>query len=278
MDDENDQEHPDELAVLRMIVEAHAQPDPNSGTREPIYYIEHFNKVSHHAISGEQPYVDDALVHELHVKNLISINYSGPNTQQLTPTQFGRETIERLNRVSADATADVAQVVQAFHRQAAQANPMAWPAIRPVLEALRDYWQASGYPAHGIGFAPIVQALPDEAANVFGATLRALSEGGYLSTGALRLGATLDDGTTVHFPLEAELTEKARSVLDGWPGATPTELVENLLAVLAFAAENEPDPERRGRLERFLSAAGEVGVSVGSEVMAKVITGGMGLG
>jgi hypothetical protein len=76
-------------------------------------------------------------------------------------------------------------------------------------------------------------------------------------------------------PGEVTITEKARTVLDGWPGAAPEELVENLLAVLAVAAADEQDPARKRRLESLASTIKEIGVSVTSDVIAKVLTGGM---
>jgi hypothetical protein len=51
--------------------------------------------------------------------------------------------------------------------------------------------------------------------------------------------------------------------------------VENLLAVISVAAQEEADPTRKRRLEKFGDAIREVGVSISSEVLAKVITGGM---
>jgi hypothetical protein len=71
------------------------------------------------------------------------------------------------------------------------------------------------------------------------------------------------------------VTEKAHAILDGWPGAAPEEVVQNLLAVIAVAAAGEPDPTRKGRLEKLGAAIGEVGVSITSEVIAKVLTGGV---
>jgi hypothetical protein len=65
------------------------------------------------------------------------------------------------------------------------------------------------------------------------------------------------------------------AVLDGWPGAAPAELVENLLAVLIEQAQGEADVTRKRRLERLIEAVKELGVSTASEVISKVITGGM---
>jgi hypothetical protein len=88
----------------------------------------------------------------------------------------------------------------------------------------------------------------------------------------VHVSVTPDDGRVFRAPIEVTLTDKTRAILDGWPGATPNEFVENLLAVLTFAAVNEGDPERRGRLEGLLVAIKEVGVSLTSEVLAKVFT------
>jgi tellurite resistance protein len=73
---------------------------------------------------------------------------------------------------------------------------------------------------------------------------------------------------------ELVLTERALEVLDGWPGAAPEDLVENLLAVLVAEAKDETDPARKRKLETLIDSVREVGVAITSEVLAKVLTGG----
>jgi hypothetical protein len=142
-------------------VEAHAQPEPGTGTREPIYYIEHHHKVMHHAILDDQPYIDDALVDTLQTKGLISIDYGGSHTLRLTPTDLGRETVRRIDRSTAPSTTAIEPLVAAFGDQALSSNPMAWPSIRPVLEALRDYWHACGYPPDGVVLSVIANEMSE---------------------------------------------------------------------------------------------------------------------
>jgi hypothetical protein len=145
-------------------------------------------------------------------------------------------------------------------------NQFAWPAVRPVLQALSGYWAAGGFSPHGIQLPSLLAACPSGREALFAATIRALIEGEYLSQ-----AGTLSAN---HLPAEVELTDRARAVLDGWPGAEPSDLAENLLAVLAERAEHEPDPTQKLRLQQLLSTMKELGISVTSEVLAKVITGG----
>lgn len=85
-----------------------------------------------------------------------------------------------------------------------------------------------------------------------------------------------DEGVTLgQLPGEVVLTDKAYEILDGWPGAAPEELVENLLAVIASTAASEPDPSRKRRLETLGATIRETGVAITSEVIAKVLLGGM---
>lgn len=122
---------------------------------------------------------------------------------------------------------------------------------------------------------PIANEIPDEAAPIFAATIRSLTSGGYLARGELGGIIVTDDGRQIAFPGEVALTEKAHAILDGWPGAAPSELVENLLAILTSAAAEESDPVRKTRLESLASAIKDVGLAVTSDVIAKVITGGI---
>jgi hypothetical protein len=268
---------PNELELLRAFVVAHAQPDPRSGTREPIMYLPFRGRMQHHGLPAEPPEVDDAVIQEMQGHGLISIDYR-ENSWLITPTPHGRALVAAHDRSLHDEPlADRDAIVDAVELQLGASNPLAWPAVRPVLDALRSYWQQGGYPEHGIPLKPVAAALPDEVTPVFAATMRALVDGDYLEDSfvLLRGQAHLVDGRVISFPLEVTLTEKTRAILDGWPGAAPSELVENLLAVLASAAADEQDPARKGRLEALASALKDVGVSLASEVIAKVVTGGV---
>jgi hypothetical protein len=241
-------------------------------------YIRHIggSTLAHHALKESPAGVDEALLEEMHAKGLVSIDY-GQNNWTITPTEFGRNVVDEDRRINGvELLADTDALVEALSRQAQSANPLAWPAVRPVLAALRTYWQSSGFSRHGIPLPALLAALPDECGTVFAATVRALVNGGYLEpTGVLGGKVTDDDGRVTEIPGEVMVTEKAHKILDGWPGAAPEELVENLLAVLAVAAADEQDPARKRRLESLASTIREIGVSVTSEVIAKVLTGGM---
>src|SRR6185312_356952 len=159
-------------------------------------------------------------------------------------TREGREVIEQMRRVESDEpTADAGPIADAVAAQAAANNKLGWPAVRPVLLALRNYWEASGFARHGIQLGAVMGALPVENRTLFGATVRALVAGHYLEP-TTQLG-------TLDLPAEVEITDRARAVLDGWPGAGPEELFENLLAVLIAQEASEEDPERKSRLRQL---------------------------
>jgi hypothetical protein len=102
--------------------------------------------LSHHALGDEPPTVDDALMEEMHAKGLIDIDYRA-NNWNITPTPLGRQVVEEQERSRTDQPAgDVAVLTAAFARQSEASNPLAWPAVRPVLEALREQWKDAGYP------------------------------------------------------------------------------------------------------------------------------------
>jgi hypothetical protein len=272
---------PNELDVLSIFVAAHAKPDPRTGHRVPIWYHRSFGGggLVHHGFDREPPpEIDEALLEEMSGHGLITIDYREHNWN-LTPTPYGRQVVEERDRVQNQTPlADERPLVDAVSAQAAADNPLSWPAVRPVLLALRIYWQKSGFSPHGIALAPLAGALPDEQAPMFAATIRSLLKGEYLeSVGSLGTVLGTDDGSQIQLPGEVAITEKAHSILDGWPGAAPEELVENLLAVLVASAANETDPARKRRLETLASTIREVGVSITSEVIAKVLTGSLPL-
>jgi hypothetical protein len=267
-----------ELDVLRAFVAAHSQPHPNTGDREPIMYLRYMggSALQHHALEERPSGVDEALLEDMHAKGLISIDYREHNWN-ITPTAFGRGVVEESDRIeSREPVADVEPLLAAVSSQAKAENPLAWPAVRPVLGALRRYWQKGGFSQHGIQLLALRGALPDKHGALFAATIQALVDGGYLaSVGTLGSVITDEAGRVSRLPGEVAITEKAHTILDGWPGAAPEELAENLIAVIAAAAAEERDPARKRRLEKLGDAIREVGVSITSEVIAKVVTGGL---
>jgi hypothetical protein len=259
---------PDTIALLAALVHAHDQPT-GDGRREPILFVQLLGGpvLQHPGLTRETlPPYDEAALNELRAQGLISWTGSG-GSYQITPTPAGRNTVAALERIrNEEPVADLAPPLAAVAVQAGAANALAWPAVRPVLQSLSDYWASGGYSSHGIQLAALRSACPDERIGLLAATIRALVEGGYLeSVGGLEF---------LDMPAEAKLTDRARAVLDGWPGAEPADLVENLLAVLAERAQAEPDPSQKRRLQVVLDTLKELGVSVTSELLAKVITGG----
>jgi hypothetical protein len=260
---------PNSLALLAAIVKAHAVPVGQAGQREPIYCFK-TQGGSHlqHPSLKEIPDYDEAVIDELHAGGLVSVEYTGPGSTAITPTPQGRSTVDVYERTqSDDPVADTAPLLAAISAQADAANKLAWPAVRPVLSALRDYWIEGGFSIHGIQMRALLVACPEAHGALFIATIRALTKGGYLEpVSGVRMN---------NIPAEVALTDRARAVLDGWPGAEPKDLAENLLAVLAERADNESDPVRKRRLVQVGETVKELGMSLTSEVLAKVITGGM---
>ncbi|MEK6275535.1 MAG: hypothetical protein AABM30_09375 [Actinomycetota bacterium] len=259
----------DLLATLRAFVKAHAQPHPSTEDREPIFYFIHSGggTLQHHALDDPPPKVDEALLEEMRDLGVIDIDYS-QGTWKLTPTPEGRRTVEAQDRIeSRGPIADITPLAAAVSAQANSANKLAWPAVRPVLAELRSYWEAGGFSSHGIQLPALANVLPEEHQPLFSATVRSLVDGDYLRP--------TNDFSAFEMPAEVVLTTRAHTVLDGWPGAAPDELFENLVAVLAAAIASEPDPVRKKRLERLAGTIKEVGVEVTAEVVSKVLLGGV---
>jgi hypothetical protein len=260
---------PDLIAALRALVEAHPTPDPNTGDREPIYYFIHSGggTLQHHALADPGPKVDQALLEEMHLEGVLDIDYR-EHTWALTPTPQGRRLIEQHDRVEdREPVAEVEPIAEALVAQSVSANKLAWPAVRPVLAAIRAYWEAGGFSPYGVQVPALLEALPEEHLGLFGVTIRRLVEAGYLNeTPGLSANG---------IPAEVSITERAHTVLDGWPGAPPDELVQNLLAVLTAAIAEESDPARKTRLQRLAGTIREVGVDAAGEILVKVLMGGI---
>lgn len=260
---------PDPLAILRVLVEAHDQPHPRTGSREPIIFSRFIggSSIQHHGFAeGGKPDVDEAVLSEMQVSGWLDIDYTG-NSWCLVPTPEGRHLVEQHDRVnSSEPVADTAPLLAAVTAQTHASNKLGWPVVRPVLVALRDYWEAGGFSPYGIQLRALIELVPEEQDALFAATVRGLMTSDYLvSTTALGLDT---------LPAEVALTDKAHQALDGWPGAAPEDLVENLLAVLTTTAAAETDPAKKKRFQKLADGVRELGVATASEVIAKVVAGG----
>jgi hypothetical protein len=64
-------------------------------------------------------------------------------------------------------------------------------------------------------------------------------------------------------------------VVAGWPATTAEAAAGSLLAALEQAIDETDEPERRSKLERLRDVALDVGQNTLTEVMTRVITGGL---
>lgn len=259
----------DEIAILQALVEAHETPHPKTGAREPVMFLKMLggHHIQHHALDSDAVEdLDEALVEDFHSKGLVDVDYREHNLNIRT-TSLAASMVDEHERVTDDSpTADLDPIFAAIREQAAVENPLGWPAVRSTLLALRGYWQDSGYPEHGIRLGPILTGIPEHDVGLFRATVRALRTGDYLdSASQLQVGG---------LPGEMTLTARAHAVVDGWPGASGTELAENLLAVLVDAADEENDPAEQKRLRKLADTVREVGVATAGDILARAITGG----
>lgn len=222
--------------------------------------------LKHHALREDAAEVDAALLQELEGRGWITVDDSR-STWQVTPTAKARALVEQHERImNLEPVADIGPLLGVIAEQAQSKAKLSWTSVRPVLLALRGYWEAGGFSPHGIQLPAVLDELPEAHEGMFGATIRQLLDGGYLRA--------TTDLVVNRVPGEVELTEKTHTVLDGWPGAAPDDLGENLLAVLLAAAEADPDPDRKQRFKKLAETVREVGVSTAGEVLAKVLMGG----
>ena len=76
------------------------------------------------------------------------------------------------NRVVGEPAADVQRLLEVILAHAQSQAKLSWTAVRPILLALREYWEARGFFAHGIQFSAVLNELPAEHEGMLGATDR----------------------------------------------------------------------------------------------------------
>ncbi|MBI2690811.1 MAG: hypothetical protein HYX29_02525 [Solirubrobacterales bacterium] len=266
----------DYVELLSSFVAAYDEVAPQSGRREPILLITSLqvNRLMHHALRGadrpEAP--DEATLELMNAQGWIDIEYTGSGLS-FVPTPSGRSFLEAHQRIGADLIVnDISGIIAAVRSQSSTASPFTWGPIREILISLKSYWESAGFPATGLALPPVYEAVAKESsetdARLLSGAIRRLYDADYLDTVYTELQSL--DG-----PAEVRFTEKTFQAVDGWPGASNTDLAEALLDAVSAAATHETDSEKKGKLDAFTSAARDIGVETLSEVLAKVALGGV---
>ena len=220
----------------------------------------------HHGFGQEAPPpFDESTLALLRDQGLIDIEYHA-NSQSIAPSARGEAVAAEWERLqSAEAGADTTGIMMAIEGLAQAESPTAWAGVRPVLASLRRYWVESGLSSDGILLKPVISAIPEERQQLFIATAATLVDSDYLrSAGSL---------TYTSIPAAVALTDRARTQLDGWPGASPEELAENLVAVITEQAQNESNSTRRRNLQAVVEALRDLGIKAASEIISKAVMG-----
>ncbi len=133
----------------------------------------------------------------------------------------------------------------------------------PILEAINDLTTSDRGPRWEV----VVEAtgLPAEGVQL---GLRRLFENGWIDG----IDVTTNDGGGFEL-LNIRLLELGLRAVGVWP----SDPYEELERALRDQIDHERDPERRGRLERLLGAAREVGQSVLTSVLTDVVKSSTGL-
>ena len=143
--------------------------------------------------------------------------------------------------------------------------------VRPVLEAA--YQAQMHASAMGLvgqlhpGLIEINEKLGQQPQDQRTATvLEHLGSAGYLDAefGVISTGLAVSN---------VRLREKALQILAGWPGSPDEATASKLVELIRARAENEPDPERRSRLQKLADAAAGISRDVLTEVLAALARG-----
>lgn len=256
------------LKLLLVIVQAFDQPD-DRGRRQPLFVFRtaQGDVLQHPSLPQNfDTDVDLTVLEDLRYGGLIDVD-EGRGTWKVSPSPFGQQAVHDY-RAASDTTlsAPADDFKAAVGELAEAANPLAWNSLRGVLVAVRQYWQAAGFPGEGVRLRPLIDAVPDEHRNAAVIALRALLRGSYLE-------GSSDVEFLTGVPAIAALTPRAFEALDGWPSDSPAQLYERLLRGIADEADATTDPERKRRLQRVGESLRELGITTASEVLSRVILG-----
>lgn len=185
------------------------------------------------------------------------------NSWAFTPTMEGSKRVEELKR--------------ARLRPHLSDFDASWSAIRPVLKATVDAWEARGASQRGVELREIGGHLDDghdhdDNVITLVRALELLQAGGWLG---LEYEPEYQQGTAE--PLTATPSARALQAMRGWPGELDTEaLAERLLSSIDQTIEETPDEEERGRLRKLREFALDLGSNTTAEIVAKLAGGALG--
>jgi hypothetical protein len=136
----------------------------------------------------------------------------------------------------------------------------------PVLRALVEHFDAPDAVRMDLEEIEAATGLSDDAVK---RALRALDEAEPPYIRGIRVGQTT-------YPVVVTgVTERARRQTSQWP--TPEKLVDRLVTALSAAADDEPDPERQGKLRSTAMLLGGTLRDVAVQVAGTAITRGIGM-
>jgi len=249
------------VRLLIALADAFAVRD-DQGAREPLFTFRAAGElqIQHPAFPADDwRHIDDEVLEHLASQGLIRLEY-GNNTNKVFVTVDGERVADEARRLLQPED-DVPEGLEV---------DLDWETVaRPVLEAVYAAWRARGAPADGVIASSVARAVGDGDDNGR-QTRRAVAllvQEGYLDAA----GSMVVDNA----PAAIIVTGRGMQVVGGWPTTTAEAATYALLVALDRAIEETTEPERKTKLQRFREVALDLGQGTLTEVLARVVTGGM---
>ncbi|MBK5232645.1 MAG: hypothetical protein JJE13_06655 [Thermoleophilia bacterium] len=248
------------VGLLVAMSEAFDEPHPNTGSREPLLFLKFMGgqQLQHHAFDADDEAIDEELLESLADQGLVRLSHTAKGSTQIFVTEKGQKLAAEARRlIEGDPALETQEAID-----------LDWDAVvRPVLQHTYEHWKKQGAPISGV----LSTRVADDASQSDLEALRAISllaESGYLSqAGSL----STDLG-----PTAVTVTPRGLEIVGGWPSTTGQAAAEALIAALDREIEEaEGQPERQGKLKELREVATDVGQGVLSDVLTRVITGGL---
>lgn len=250
----------EQLELLEMLVDAYWSNQPDQG-KETFWFSGALGEagvtMQHPSFGEEERPVDVGDIGELESLGLVAVNWRSPMEGDARPTADGKRKVEEQRRVG-----DVIHAETPV--SSGGGSGIGWNDTLPILKAVVDLYPDAP-PGFGVSQGQVSERL-GRAENDLdtGRKFEMLEQAGYIK-GMLETDQTPG-------PLMAVPTEKALSLLAGWP-TSGAAAVERLLSILDERIEDAPNEQQKGKLRALRDSVIDIGEGVAAEVLVKLMMG-----
>jgi len=250
----------EQLALLDMLVDAYWSQSGGQG-KETFWFSGALGDagvtIQHPAFGEEERPLDTGDLGELEALGLVAVDWRSEVEGHARPTADGKREVQEQRRMEGAIRTDSSDTPSGE-------SGIGWNDTLPVLKAVVDLYPGAS-PGFGVSQDQVNEHLGRKKGDLdTSRKFEMLQRAEYVD-------GLLDTDQTPG-PLMAVPTEKALSLLAGWP-TSGAAAVEKLLSILDERIDATPDEEQKGKLRALRDSVVDIGEGVVAEVLVRLMMG-----